>query len=65
MYPQKVFLKYMKWKNYHPIDTHERIFYFDKDIRYVLAFKENRDFKCECSWKNRDKILEIQREAKK
>lgn len=57
MFPQKMFLKYKKWKGYHPIDTMERIFYFDKGIRYILAFKENRNFKCECSKKNRDKIL--------
>ena len=57
MYPQKVFLKYKKWKSYHPIDTKERIFYFDKGIRYVLAFEEDKNFRCECSKKNRDKIL--------
>lgn len=60
MYPQKVFLKYKEWKNYTPIDTHERIFYFNKGIRYILAFKENKNFQCECSKKNRDKILGVE-----
>jgi len=59
MFSQKNFLKYKKWKGYHPIDTMSRIFDFGKGIRYILAFKENRDFRCECSRNNRDKILEV------
>lgn len=59
MVTQKVFLKYMGWKDYHPIDSMSRIFYFKKGIRYVLTFKENRNFRCECSRNNRDKILGI------
>jgi len=57
MFPQKMFLKYKEWKGYHPIDTKERIFYWDKGIRYILAFKENENFRCLCSRKNRDRIL--------
>jgi len=59
MFSQKNFLKYKEWKGYHPIDTMSRIFYFKKGVRFILAFKENRNFECECSRKNRDKILGI------
>ena len=57
MYTQKIFLKYKEWKGYHPIDTMERIFDFKKGIRYILAFRENNNFRCLCSRKNRDRIL--------
>ena len=57
MISRKVFLRYKKWFDYHPIDTKERIFYWDKGIRYILAFKENNNFRCLCSRKNKNKIL--------
>ena len=59
MLSQKTFIKFMKWKNWTPIDTGTRLFGFRGGLGYYLTFKEYESFECLCNKENRDKILSL------